>query len=203
MLSPTEWKSGTGGFKVPTAPWRDMNYSHTSFSHTPHPSATTNSAENYKHHQLCLSLPLQKARDALSITDAKSPQHAVLMWRLPAWRQARGRDASESHYLPPPAPTPHTLKDTHSHSFPLLLLSIIISTYSRWSIHTHIRADESYLSFALCFSPKCRLRLGCCRSGLSSESKVRGSTIHPSSPPPSAQRGTLIYFMEYYFLSLS
>lgn len=149
---------------------------------SPPPHCTTNSAET-TNIVSSASASLPKAHDTLSITDAKSPQQAVLMWSLPAWRQER-REMLQRVTIPLHTRRhhSHTLSSFHS---PLLPLSTIINTYSRWCIHTHIQTEERYFSFALCFLQSVVLCWECCKSGLNSVSKVWGSTIYPFSPPPS------------------
>lgn len=120
---------------------------------------TTNSAETTNIISSA-SASLRKAHDTLSITDAKSPQQAVLMWSLPAWRQERREMLQRVATLPPPPP-PHTRTHTRRHRshtlssshIPLLLLSTVINTYSGWNTHTH-QTEESYFSFSLCSLPK-------------------------------------------------
>lgn len=55
-------------------------------THTP-PQCTTNSAQSTN--TSSASDSVRKAHYTLSITDARSPHQAVLMWSLPAWRQER------------------------------------------------------------------------------------------------------------------
>lgn len=196
----------TVGFKVPTTPWRDMNYSHASFHHPPnHPPTPLHNklSWNYKYHQLCLSL------------SSESPWYAFNYWcqisstscpyvEFTGLKAREKRDASERHtHIHTRSHRSHTLSSSR---IPLLLLSTVINTYSGWYTHTR-KQRRVIFHFRFVPSPKCRLCWGCGKSGLSSVSKVWGRAIYPSSPPPSCSTspagGTLIYFMEYYFLSFS
>lgn len=83
----------------------------------PPPHCTTNSAENTNIISTA-SASLRKAHDTLSITDAKSPQQAVLMCSLSAWRRER-REMLESHYPP-------THSNTHSHTLSTFLVPLLL-----------------------------------------------------------------------------
>lgn len=61
-------------------------------------------------------------------------------------------------------------------------------------------------SFAPCFLQSVVCAEDCCKSGLSSVSEVLERALSPHSllhQTQAAQRGTLIYFMEYYFLCVT
>lgn len=163
---------------MPTTSRRDMNYSHTSFSHTLHPGATTNSAENCKHHRLCLSLPFRKpvTRFQLPMPNLHNEPSLCGVCRL------EGKREGETLQRVAALPHPSTRSKTHTHTLPHSSLSapLLAHTVGDPYAHTHTHTGRRELS--LCFSPKCRLRRGCCRSELSSESKVRGEHHPPILP---------------------
>lgn len=142
---------------------------------------TTNSADTTNIISTASASP-RKAHDTLSITDAKSPQQAVLMCSLSARRQER-REMLESHYPP-----------THSNTHMLFRVSLSHSSFSlhgcyqhiqqMMHIYVHILTSWGYF-FLICtlFPLKCHLFCGCCKSGLSSVSVVWGSIISPFPPP--------------------
>lgn len=134
---------------------------------SPSPSApapkhcTTNSAETTNIIRTA-SVSLRKAHDTLSITDAKSPQQAVLMCSL----SARRRERSLRVIIPL-----HTHAHTHfppfsSYSSFSTSRIAFINTYSWWhnAPCTHARAHRGNL-FLICtlFPPKCNLCWGCCK----------------------------------------
>lgn len=80
LLPSTGKKRESGGFKVPTAPWRDMNYSHTSSSriYSPQP------ARNNKLSRGATNILLAAADSWLSIKWNQQFPQDNLRWRPPA-----------------------------------------------------------------------------------------------------------------------
>lgn len=196
LRRPKVWLCEMRGFKVGITPRRDMNYSYVFILSPPFFP---------QHNHFRISSPALNSlltHDTFSITfDKISPtSHPCVQFIGSKAREVRFLRVITSPFIPP--------KYTRAGTQTLCPRPAPPSQYGEWYRHTHTQTTE--LRFLICalFPLSHHLCWGCCKSGLSSVSKVWASVVSlfstpsgSSSPAGESMGGALIYFIEYYFLS--